>query len=126
MGDFNAVVDKSERKKEAKTTVNKSKAFKACLEKCSLMDLAFSGPKYTWARGRDSRTLKMARLDRAICNADWRVRFDRARVVHLPRRKSDHCPILLTTGGRVFINTLADLLSSFKGYSSHSEALLSE
>lgn len=53
---------------------------------------------------------KGARLDRALCNLDWRNCFPGATVTHLPRLSSDHTPILLRTAGRVN----ARRLSTFK------------
>ena len=56
------------------------------------MDLGF--PKYTWTSGNHMETFKGARLDRALCNMDWRVQFGIASVRLIPKLKSDHAPIL--------------------------------
>ena len=37
-------------------------------------------------------------MDRGVANADWALLFPSAELHHLPRVKSDHCPIMLTTG----------------------------
>jgi ribonuclease HI len=63
---------------------------------CSMLDLGFSGPKYTWSNGQDISTLIMQRLDRAWVNSEWRILFPEAYVTHLTRTHSDHCPILLS------------------------------
>lgn len=65
--------------------------FHSCLQSCELLDLGYRGPKYTWHRGTVSE-----RLDRGLCNLNWRARFDKAVIDHLPRIKSDHRPILLS------------------------------
>jgi len=40
-----------------------------------------------------------ARLHRALCNVNWRVRFSEASVKHLPAVHSDYCPLLTNTLG---------------------------
>uniref|UniRef100_A0A2N9GZ20 DUF4283 domain-containing protein n=1 Tax=Fagus sylvatica TaxID=28930 RepID=A0A2N9GZ20_FAGSY len=67
-----------------------------CMNTCSMLDLGFSGPKYTWSNGQDISTLIMQRLDRAWVNSEWRILFPEAYVTHLTRTHSDHCPILLS------------------------------
>nr|GMD83465.1 uncharacterized protein LOC109174175 [Ipomoea batatas] len=62
-----------------------------------LIDLGFSRPKLTWVEGNSSGNAKGARLDRALCNFDWRQRFHEATISHCPRISSDHTPILIRT-----------------------------
>lgn len=50
----------------------------------------FSGDPFTWARGNTRK-----RLDRALCNLDWRLRFEEIVINHLPKLKSDHSPLLM-------------------------------
>lgn len=50
--------------------------------------MAFHGPIFTWT----NNTIK-ERLDRYMCNDDWRLLFPKAKV-HLSRISSDHCPLL--------------------------------
>ncbi|CAN0829098.1 hypothetical protein LINGRAHAP2_LOCUS1046 [Linum grandiflorum] len=69
-----------------------AKDFSSCLEQCELFDMGFVGPKFTWRRG----TL-LERLDRAVINEDWLLRFPESVNRHLPRVKSDHRPILVCT-----------------------------
>lgn len=52
----------------------------------------------------------MSRLDRCLCNIEWRESFPEATIHHLPHAYSDHCLLLLKTtkdlglslGGRPF------------------------
>jgi len=37
-------------------------------ESNGLIDLGFSGPRFTWSRGRSPETHKYTRLDRGLCN----------------------------------------------------------
>lgn len=64
-----------------------------------MIDLHYSGPNYTWSRGDTESTYKAARLDRFLCNEEWRVRFEDGAVHHLPKCNSDHCPIIVSSGG---------------------------
>ena len=55
-----------------------------------MVDLPFSGPGFTWARGILSK-----RLDRALSNKDWILKFDNYSVTNLPRVDSDYRPVLV-------------------------------
>lgn len=67
------------------------------MDELGLMDLDFLGPQFTWNMGVSSDNFVGARLDRGICNMEWRMSFPDASVLHLPRAHSDHYPILLNT-----------------------------
>ncbi|KAF5934116.1 hypothetical protein HYC85_030287 [Camellia sinensis] len=41
----------------------------------------------------------MERLDRAMCNSDWRTMLPEATVRVLPRAYSDHSPLIVYTQG---------------------------
>lgn len=57
---------------------------------CGLDDMGHNGSRFTWYRG----DLKK-RLDRAVVNIAWRVRFEEASIYHIPNFKSDHIPLWL-------------------------------
>ena len=62
------------------------------------MDLGFQGPRFTWT----NKSLAwngpiQERLDSGLGNAKWKLLFPTAEIHHLPRVKSDHCPIMLLT-----------------------------
>nr|GMD17716.1 uncharacterized protein LOC109157440 [Ipomoea batatas] len=65
-----------------------------------LIDLGFSGSKLMWVKGSQSGLVKGTRLDRALCNIEWRNSFPMATVSHLPRISSDHAPILIRMTAR--------------------------
>lgn len=52
----------------------------------------------TWYTGRFAQTYKLARLDRALCSDNWRLRFQDAWVSHLSAPHSDHPPLLISLG----------------------------
>ncbi|KAK7814770.1 hypothetical protein CFP56_002606 [Quercus suber] len=80
---------------EIHVEVKASLAFKECLDRCSMVNLGFSGPRYTWTNKRDINNLKLERIDRVFMNPEWCALYPNAKVTHLPRCLSDHCPILL-------------------------------
>ncbi|KAJ8445417.1 hypothetical protein Cgig2_031230 [Carnegiea gigantea] len=57
--------------------------FNNWIENNALIDLGFSGPKFTWVRGLGPSTKKSAHMDRALCNIEWRARFPEGGVKHL-------------------------------------------
>ena len=78
--------------------VNTARAlrFQECLNNCGMIDLGFSGPRYTWSNHHPLSHLIQERIDRAYANADWNVLYPNASVKHLKRAHSDHNPILLS------------------------------
>ena len=77
--------------------------FNHWIENIGLIDLGFSGPQFTWARGRNPKSRQCARLDRGLCNDQWRMRFQEAGVRHLLMHESDHCPLLIAPNGFVLV-----------------------
>ena len=63
--------------------------------KCSMIDIGFSGPRFTWTNRRDLHGLIQERIDRFFVNPSWCLLYLKAKVVHLTRCHSDHCSILL-------------------------------
>ncbi|CAA7030621.1 unnamed protein product [Microthlaspi erraticum] len=57
--------------------------------------MGFTGPRFTWKRGREERYFVAKRLDRILCNAQARLRWQGAIVKHLPYLSSDHTPLYL-------------------------------
>lgn len=72
-----------------------STSFVDWLDSNGLVDLGFSCPNFTSNHGINSMTRRLAFLDRALWNEDWRRLFPEASVHHLPHIHLDHCPLLL-------------------------------
>ena len=94
-GDFNEPLVDEDKFGGRGVSVNRSLAFKDCLDGCNMVDMGFAGPRYTWTNKRDVNNLILERIDRYFMNPDWCVLYPDAKVTHLPRCHSDHCPVLL-------------------------------
>ncbi|XP_074289370.1 uncharacterized protein LOC141614525 [Silene latifolia] len=81
VGDFNETRSLSERHGGDSNMARRCGRFNNWIENCDLIELAFTGPSHTWARGKSIETRQSARLDRALCNADWGAMFEEAMVL---------------------------------------------
>ncbi|CAL1367787.1 unnamed protein product [Linum trigynum] len=93
-GDFNAMSSPEDKHGGAPFNFARARPFTDCIDDCGLVDLGFSGPKFTWFT-KSSRLKE--RLDRSFCSLEWRQKFPGTMVFHLPKLKSDHRPILTCT-----------------------------
>ena len=69
------------------------------MENNGFIDIGFSRHKFTCIRGNNESTQKCAKLDRALCNAEWRTQFHEGAVQHLLPHYSDHLPLLVSVPG---------------------------
>ena len=97
VGDFNEPLIDEDKFGGRGVHINRSLAFKDCLDRCSMVDMRFSGPRYTWTNKRDFNNLILEKIDRFFMNPDWCVIYLNARVTHLFRCHSDHCPVPMET-----------------------------
>ena len=96
-GDFNEPLVEANKFGGRLVSINRSLLFKDCLDKCNMVDMGFSGPRYTWTNRREINNLIQERIDRVFMNPSWCLLYSDAKVSHLTRCHSDHCPILLQT-----------------------------
>ena len=78
MGDFNEVIAEEEKTRGNPINQRKVNAILDCMDTCQMMDLGFSGPKFTWSNKREIGNL-----------------ITEANVTHLAKINLDHCPLLL-------------------------------
>lgn len=95
LGDFNCVLSANEVSNNHSFSYNNASSFAKWVFEEELLDLGFSGQTFTWMCGANPQSTKGARLDRALCNMEWRDRFPEATVMHLPIIGSDHCPVVV-------------------------------
>ncbi|KAF7826637.1 reverse transcriptase [Senna tora] len=96
-GDFNDILHADEKWGGLPASVSRMRDFNNCVNGCNLLDLGFTGSKYTWWNKRPNGTIIFERLDRFLASADWLSIFPQATNYHLPRIRSDHNPIFLTS-----------------------------
>ena len=95
MGDFNEVLSKKEKFGGNPVCQRRVRSIKECMDVCHMMDLGFSGPKFTWINKREVGDLIQYRLDRCWANPEWKGFFEKANITHLARVNFDHYPLLL-------------------------------
>ncbi|XP_050245887.1 uncharacterized protein LOC126693795 [Quercus robur] len=105
-GDFNEPLVDEDKYGGRPVSISRSLLFKECLDKCSMVDMGFNGSKYTWTNRREISSLIQERLDRFFMNPSWCLLYPNAKVTHLTRCHSDHCPVLMETNprGQMFLN----------------------
>lgn len=64
-----------------------------------MVDLRFSGPRYTLSNKWHGAALIREQFDRSIANTDWRLLFPRATITHFSCIGSDYGAIILDTFG---------------------------
>ncbi|KAL0312769.1 UNVERIFIED_CONTAM: hypothetical protein Sradi_5676200 [Sesamum radiatum] len=97
MGDFNDVLSQVEKKGGKPFASASRNALGDELNFCNLIDLGFSGYRFTWSNKRPGMANIQSRLDRGVANAEWCLLYPKAHILHLPPTASDHCPLLLET-----------------------------
>ena len=100
-GDFNEPLSEDDKFGGRAMIVSRSLLFKECLDKCNMIDIGFSSPRFTWTNRRKFQALIQERIDGVFVNPSWCLLYSEARVVHLTRCHSDHCPILLEMQPRI-------------------------
>ncbi|VFQ64277.1 unnamed protein product [Cuscuta campestris] len=94
VGDFNCLLDPSEKKGGRPYAPVKYRPFVECVEDCELVDSPFIGEDYTWFNNRVGGVEVRSRLDRLLFNQPWMDMFS-CLVHHLDRVGSDHAPLLV-------------------------------
>lgn len=84
-------------------SVNRSLLFKECLDKCNMIDIVFTGARFTWIYKRPIQSLIQERIDQFFVNPSWCLLYPDAKVVHLTKCHSDHCPVLVEAQPRVAV-----------------------
>lgn len=100
MGDFNKILDNSERWRRGSRPGWQIEDFRDAVVHCELHDLGFDGQPFTWRnKGEakcDDADFVTTRLDKVLASASWLDRYDGVCVSHLAMQNSDHCPVILS------------------------------
>ncbi|XP_012845938.1 PREDICTED: uncharacterized protein LOC105965938 [Erythranthe guttata] len=96
-GDFNVIKTLDEKQGGSNAHMPGMQDFNDFLVDARLTDAGFVGNIFTWSNNQRGQNRIWQRLDRILLNAEAFTAIS-ARVDHLPRLESDHCPLLLNFG----------------------------
>jgi hypothetical protein len=95
-GDFNVVRFPSEKLGEGRY-IGAMRNFSDFISELGLLDLPLLDGQFTWSNNQDP--LAKSRIDRFLVSLDWEDHFLNLVQKSLPHLLSDHCPIMLDSGG---------------------------
>ncbi|XP_073152580.1 uncharacterized protein [Henckelia pumila] len=93
-GDFNEILFESEKMGGQRRSIVQMTAFSNVMEDCGLHDLGCTGDPFTWCNKHKGDEMLFARLDRFVCNLDWRMKYPSAGVKNLDFWGSHHRAVL--------------------------------
>ncbi|XP_042486854.1 uncharacterized protein LOC122067070 [Macadamia integrifolia] len=99
IGDFNSYLAWHEKDGGNRKGLHDMLQFQEVLNQCNLLDMGSNGPPYTWSNKRSGSANILIKLDRALANPAWRIRYANATVFIRPAISSDHNPLLVDTEG---------------------------
>lgn len=91
VGNFNCVLKGEKRSPRS----GSSDSFLNWVAERGLIELGFSGRKFTWNHGCNVSTRRTIQRDLGLFNDEWRWCFPKAIIKDLSHSYSDHCPLLL-------------------------------
>ena len=94
-GDFNEMIDPSEKLGGAARDIDEGKEFRQMLHANGLWNIKHFGYQFSWAGTRNNENVQ-CRLDRTVANQEWLDMFPQASATYLQKVCSDHSPILTT------------------------------
>ena len=97
LGDYNEILSSEEKNGGLPKPLPPMLDFRSALLFCGLIDLGYSGYRYTWRNGPDGEAFVEERLDRVCATTEWSEIHPRVKVTHLSASYFDHDPILLDT-----------------------------
>lgn len=92
-GDFNIIMDASEKLGGLPVTLLETMDFAQCINSCAYNELTFTGRKYTWWNGIIEEDCIFKKLDRVFGNIEFMQQFLVSEVQHFIREGSDHAPL---------------------------------
>ncbi|KAL0319577.1 UNVERIFIED_CONTAM: hypothetical protein Sradi_5219200 [Sesamum radiatum] len=91
-GDFNVILHSNENQGGDMSRMGPIDDFNDMVSDIGLIDAGFEGEPFTWTNKRIWR-----RLDRVLYSKEWTETLNNTRVMHLPRRLSNHHPLFINT-----------------------------
>ncbi|CAN1164443.1 hypothetical protein LINPERHAP2_LOCUS25565 [Linum perenne] len=105
LGDFNAITSNEDKEGGRVVDYVAVEPFNDFIFNNGLMDMGFRGQNFTWTNYKEGDENIKERIDRAMCNVEWRRRFERAIVFHEPMNGSDHTPLRIDLDGQRITKT---------------------
>ncbi|XP_020256684.1 uncharacterized protein LOC109833427 [Asparagus officinalis] len=95
-GDFNTVINSEEKIGGSIVSESDTKDFRDFIDDCHLNQLKTTGCFYTWNNKQDHDSRVWCKLDRALVNDTWLLKYNASQVEFLLPNCSDHSPALVT------------------------------
>ncbi|XP_026420111.1 uncharacterized protein LOC113316100 [Papaver somniferum] len=111
MGDFNCVLRLDEKKGGLEPRTSAINKFSDWMNDNNLFEADFLGTKFTWTNGQSGSHIIISKLDRAVINAAWLVKFENWQCKALPREVSDHSTLL---GWNMPVHGSLDFIFTYK------------
>ncbi|KAL0434850.1 UNVERIFIED_CONTAM: hypothetical protein Sradi_0192900 [Sesamum radiatum] len=99
-GDFNEILDPSEKLGGPPRPIWQIRNFRNALEHCGLVDVCFTGSPFTWCNRHKEPDTVYERLDRACSNSAWSQLFPNVSVQHVFVNCSDHTTLSIQLADR--------------------------
>nr|GEW47497.1 hypothetical protein [Tanacetum cinerariifolium] len=95
LGDFNVILEPSERSFGYYGISAGMEEFRSCIAKIEVSDQVMSGLQFTWNKSPNSPNGLLKKLDRLMCNMGFLDKFPNVNAVFFPFECSDHSPFVL-------------------------------
>ncbi|GJR66791.1 RNA-directed DNA polymerase, eukaryota, reverse transcriptase zinc-binding domain protein [Tanacetum coccineum] len=99
LGDFNIILEPSERYMGSSSVTHGMEEFRECLCKIEVIDVLKSGLHFTWNKSPGNPCGLLKKLDRVMSNVHFLDKFPSANALFLPFVTSDHSPSVLCIPG---------------------------
>ncbi|KAL0389915.1 UNVERIFIED_CONTAM: hypothetical protein Scaly_0348600 [Sesamum calycinum] len=96
-GDFNEILDDSEKIGGRPRPLWQVRRFREALVSIDVFDLGFEGEPFTWCNRHPEPDTICERLDRACADPEWRHKFPNTLVRYIPTTSSDHAVLSIDT-----------------------------
>ncbi|CAN1791195.1 hypothetical protein LINPERHAP1_LOCUS19174 [Linum perenne] len=92
IGDLNAIRNREEKEGGNPTLSRRLQEFNEFIAEIGVMDMSFSGDKFTWCNNNRQGNIIKQRLDRSMCNGAWKELMPRSYIIHELRVQSGWLP----------------------------------
>ncbi|MCH79466.1 endonuclease/exonuclease/phosphatase family protein, partial [Trifolium medium] len=94
IGDFNDLLSQEDKRGNHPHPNSLCNGFRSAVSDCDITDIHLTGYPYTWIKSRGSTSVIEERLDCAMANSTWLMKFPNVTLRNLLASHYDHSPIL--------------------------------